>query len=55
MDFHYASIYEEESLRLGEELSKALSGWAKYSENAEETKQLRMQLTRWLKKRKPTK
>ena len=52
MDLRLASVYEEESLRLGLELSKALNGWAKYSENFDETKQLRIQLSRWLKKRK---
>jgi len=51
LDYHYASLYEEESLRLGSELAKALNGWIKYSENPEETKQLRIHLARWLKKR----
>jgi hypothetical protein len=55
LNFHYANIYEEESLRLGAELAKALDGWTRHSENTEEIKQLRIQLSRWLKKRKPTK
>tara|TARA_Y100001963_G_C6711958_1_gene414732 strand:- start:380 stop:553 length:174 start_codon:yes stop_codon:yes gene_type:complete len=52
LDLQLAAILEKESLRLADELNSALVRWSKYSGGKDDAKQLRMQLSRWLKKKR---
>ena len=52
MDIRLSQIFGKECLDLGARLQTALEKWAMYSDNPEEARQLRMQLSRWLKKQR---
>ena len=52
MDIRLSRLFGEECLDLGARLHTALEKWAMYSDSPDEARQLRMQLSRWLKKQK---
>jgi hypothetical protein len=52
MDIRLSQIFGEECLDLGARLQTSLEKWALYSDDPEVARQLRMQLSRWLKKAK---
>ena len=52
MDIRLSQIFGEECLDLGARLQTALEKWALYSDDPEVARQLRIQLSRWLKKQR---